>query len=54
MTQRTIEELKAEGYSSMQIYIIRQGYELNIDPSPYMDPKFRRELLKDLMFQSMH
>ena len=48
MTQRTIEELKAEGYSSMQIYVIRQGYELNIDPSPYMDPRFTWEQMEEI------
>ena len=48
MAQRTIEELKAEGYSSMQIYVIRQGYELNIDPSPYMDPRFDWEQMQEI------
>lgn len=48
MAIRTIEELKAEGYSSMQIYVIRQGYELNIDPSPYMDPKFNWEQMQEI------
>ena len=46
MVQRTTEELKAEGYSSMQIYVIRQGYELDIDPSPYMDPRLTWEQMQ--------
>ena len=48
MVQRTTEELKAEGYSSMQIYVIRQGYELDIDPSPYMDPRLTWEQMQEI------
>ena len=48
MGPRTIDELKAEGFSSMQIYIIRQGYERQIDPSPYMDVRFTWEQMEEI------